>query len=139
MIATHEPERQRRILLVDDDESIAGSLRAQLLTQGCLVDVAGESDLAETLMRASDYDVVLVDPYHTGGPGEDSGAFVDLTRQLQPRAYLIVLTEYASPPLARAATERGVAALLAKPQPVLVLSQFIATAAGAMPAVKERL
>lgn len=139
MIIPHVPERQRRVLLVDDDESIAGSLRAQLVTQGCSVDVAGESDHAEALMRASEYDVVLVDPYHTGGTGEDSGALVDLARHLQPRAYLIVLTEYASPPLARAATERGVAALLAKPQPVMVLSQFIATAAGVVPVLKEGL
>lgn len=130
-------ERQRRVLLVDDDELIAGSLRAQLQTQGCFVAVADERIHAEELMRESSYDVVLVDPYHTGAMGDDSGALVDLVRQLQPRAYLIVLTEYASPLLARAATERGVAALLAKPQPVAVLSQFIATAAGVTPAVKE--
>lgn len=139
MNLVHTTERQRRVLLVDDDELIAGSLRAQLQTQGCHVSVALERTHAETLLQESDYDVVLVDPYHTGASGDDSGALLDLVRRLQPHAYLIVLTEYATPPLARAATERGVAALLAKPQSVAILSQFIATAAGVTPALKERL
>ncbi|MGH7485905.1 MAG: hypothetical protein ACREMY_09945, partial [bacterium] len=59
------PCQGQKILLIDDDELIAGSLRQYLCTQGWSVDVALEASTAESLMGERRYDVVLVDPFLT--------------------------------------------------------------------------
>jgi DNA-binding NtrC family response regulator len=119
---------QERVLLIDDDELVAGSLREYLVRGSrCQVDVAAELTSAETLMAAHRYDVVLVDPYLTGRVNSDDGALLARIRELQPLAALIVLTAYASPSLAALAAHRS-AALLAKPQSIPELSRFVVNA-----------
>ena len=122
------PCKRQKILLIDDDELIAGSLRRYLSTQGCDVDVALEPSVAEGLMGERCYDVVLVDPYLTGGVLHDEDALLTTIRALQPGASLIILTGYASPALALIAGRERATALLTKPQSVLFLSQFVAGA-----------
>jgi DNA-binding NtrC family response regulator len=119
----------RRVLLIDDDDMIAGSLRRYLVLCGCDVDVALEPTAARALMLHSSYSVVLLDPYLTGGVHRDSSALIDAVCHLQPRASVIVLTGYDSPALARIAADCNVAAVLTKPQSVVVLSQLIASTA----------
>ncbi|HKO54400.1 MAG TPA: response regulator [Thermoanaerobaculia bacterium] len=121
----------RRVLLIDDDDMIAGSLRQYLVTRGCDVDVALEPMAARALMMHASYSVVLLDPYLTGGVHRDGSALIDAVCHLQPRASVIILTGYDSPALARIAADCHVAALLTKPQPVVVLSQLIAAQAAA--------
>ena len=117
---------QERILLIDDDELVAGSLREYLVRGNrCQVDVAHELSSADRLMAAQRYDVILVDPYLTGRVNSDDGALLARIRELQPHAAIIVLTAYASPSLEVSAGSQQVAALLTKPQPVPYLSQFV--------------
>jgi DNA-binding NtrC family response regulator len=119
---------RERILLIDDDELVAGSLREYLVRGNrCQVDVAHELSSAETMMAAQRYDVVLVDPYLTGRVNRDDGVLLARIRELQPAAALIVLTAYASPSLASLAALRS-AALLAKPQAIPELSRFVVNA-----------
>ena len=119
---------QDSILLIDDDELVAGSLREYLVRGGSQVDVALEASSAEQLMHTRQYDVVVVDPYFTGGVQDDDDALLATIRGLQPSAALIVLTAYASPALAAVAGRERATALLAKPQSVPFLSQFVVSA-----------
>lgn len=114
-----------RVLLIDDDELIAGSLRRYLLTQGFAVDVALEPASAAKLMASSSYGVVVVDPYLTGEVVHSTDALIETVRRLQPLATLIILTGYSSPALQIAATVHGAAALLSKPQSVTCLGDLI--------------
>jgi DNA-binding NtrC family response regulator len=116
---------QQRILLIDDDELICGSLRQYLVMQGCLVDVALEPAAAENLMAANEYATVVVDPYLTGGIHHDHAVLLERVCALQPHASVIVLTAYASAELEHVATRCRVTALLRKPQSVVVLERFI--------------
>jgi two-component system response regulator RegA len=125
--STPSCERQK-VLLIDDDELIAGSLRQYLISQGCDVDVATEPRAAEDLMGERCYDVVMVDPYLTGGILREEDALVTAIRALQPSASLIILTGYASPALALIAGRERATALLTKPQSILFLGQFVAGA-----------
>ncbi|HSX29918.1 MAG TPA: response regulator transcription factor [Candidatus Saccharimonadales bacterium] len=50
-----------RLLVVEDEEKIARSLEKGLAAEGYIVDVAANSDSAETLMHANSYDLVLLD------------------------------------------------------------------------------
>lgn len=125
------PGTRQRILLIDDDELICGSLRQYLVMQGCAVDVALEPSAVEGLMAAHEYGTVIVDPYLTGGIHHDNTALLDRVCALQPQATVIVLTAYGSAALERAAARCDVAALLRKPQSVVFLERLIRGAATA--------
>lgn len=124
------PGTQQRILLIDDDELICGSLRQYLVMQGCAVDVALEPSAADALMAQNEYSTIVVDPYLTGEI-RDNAALIDRVCLLRRRASVIVLTAYGSPALESAAARGDVKALLRKPQPVVYLERLIR---GAVPA-----
>jgi len=61
-----------RLLVVEDEEKIARSLEKGLTAEGYIVDVASDGDMAETLVDANEYDLVLLDwmiPGRHDGPG----------------------------------------------------------------------
>jgi DNA-binding NtrC family response regulator len=115
----------RKVLLIDDDDLIAGSLRSYLVKNGCNVDVALDPREAERLMSDSAYDVIIVDPYLTGGIHHGNGDLLERVARLQRRATLFVLTAYSSPELARSAANCRATALLTKPQSVLHLDRLV--------------
>jgi len=115
---------QTKVLLIDDDDQIAGSLRHYLAVQGCDVDVAVEHLSATDLMRSRAYGVVVVDPYLTGGVHMEDGKLLHAITLLQPKASIIVVTGYGSPELVQFASASKVA-LLSKPQSVVALSELI--------------
>ncbi|MGA8808529.1 MAG: response regulator [Thermoanaerobaculia bacterium] len=114
----------KSILLIDDDDLIAGSLR-QALSASCDVDVAVDSASARAMMSLRGYDIVMVDPYLTGGVHKDGCDLIDNVLVQQPAANVIVLTGYSSPELAKSAADGRIAALLSKPQSIPFLSQFL--------------
>ena len=127
------PTAPKSILLIDDDDLIAGSLRQVLQTDGYDVDVALDPCAAVGLLRAKSYDVIIVDPYLTGAIHDDAELLASI-ETLQPRAFTIVLSAYASPALARAAEKLKSAVVLAKPQSIVSLSELVAdTFAHALP------
>jgi len=115
----------KSILLIDDDDLIAGSLRQVLLSESCNVDVAVDSASARAMMSLRGYDIVMVDPYLTGGVHKDGCDLIKNIQIQQPAANLIVLTGYSSPELAQSAADGKITALLSKPQSIPFLSQFL--------------
>jgi DNA-binding NtrC family response regulator len=126
------------VLLIDDDDLIAGSLRHYLLSEGCAADVAVDPDAAVALMRSRDYDVVLVDPYLTGGIRQGSGSLLETIDALQPRAYVIVVTAYVSSAMMRPPSGRAATAVLSKPQPLPALGRLILGALEARMPIRRR-
>ena len=118
-------ERTKSILLIDDDDFVAGSLHHYLSAEGYAADVALDTGYGEALMRVNDYDVVVVDPYLTARIRHNEHGVIDTIRTLQPQAAVIVLTAYASEPLLRLAGEGRVTAVVAKPQPLLRLAHLV--------------
>ena len=118
------PPKAGKVLLIDDDDLIAGSLRQYLARQGCDVDVAVEQVSAAKLMRAQPYRVIVVDPYLTGGVHQQSTALIDDIALLQPDASIMVVTGYGSPELSRLAISARLP-ILVKPQSVVTLGDLI--------------
>jgi two-component system OmpR family response regulator len=61
-----------KILVVEDESKIANSLQRGLQSEGYVVDIAEDGDMAETLTGANTYDLVLLDwmiPGKYDGPG----------------------------------------------------------------------
>ena len=119
---------QDRVLLIDDDELVAGSLREYLVKSGKQVDVAVDVPSSVGLMDARQYGVIVVDPYLTGHADPRDHSVLETIRTLQPDAALIVLTAYGSPSLAASAARLHASALLAKPQSVISLNDYVSDA-----------
>ena len=124
-MAATAPVAAGRILLIDDDELIAGSLCALLVRSGCTVHAATETSAADRLMNEAGYDVVVVDPYMTGSVHAANAALIDRVCAAQPEAAVVVLTAYPSPELVRSSAALRVRALLSKPQSIIGLTDFV--------------
>lgn len=118
--------REERILLIDDDEFIAGSLRRYLDVQGRAADCASDRKLAIAFMEMRGYSVVVVDPYLTGSLGEGPSELLATVRTLQPRAAIVVITAYATPQLELLGRVFDVSAMLAKPQSITTVHGVVA-------------
>jgi DNA-binding response OmpR family regulator len=79
-----------RILVVEDEVKIAKSLEKGLGSEGYVVDVAYDGDMAETLASSNSYDLMLLDwmiPGTYDGPG-----LVHLWRERGEQAPILMLT-----------------------------------------------
>jgi DNA-binding response OmpR family regulator len=116
-------ENSRCVLLIDDDEQIAGSLRKYLIRHGCDTESARERKSAAEILDKKRFDLILLDPYLTGETG-DSGSLLALVRERQSLATIVLLTAYLSSELGNKALEAGVRAIITKPKPVRELGEF---------------
>ena len=119
--------QRQKVLLIDDDELIAGSLRQYLVTNGCEVDVAQDAASARVLMTSTKYEVIVVDPYLTGEIHRLDAALMETVPMLQPGASVFVVTGYGSPELTRTGAHPRLS-FVQKPQSVLALSEMISAA-----------
>jgi DNA-binding NtrC family response regulator len=113
------------ILLIDDDELIAGSLCHYLRAQGRSVDVALEPVSAAEWMERRRYDVIVVDPYLTGSIHGSGILLIAAVRAYQPDSSILVLTGYASPTLLELASADPRTTVLYKPQSIPLLGEAI--------------
>jgi DNA-binding response OmpR family regulator len=113
----------RCVLLIDDDEQIAGSLRKYLIRRGCETESARERKSAAELLSSRRFDLILLDPYLTG-EAADCGSLLTLVRERQALATIVLLTAYLSSELGNQALQAGVRAIITKPKPVRELGEF---------------
>lgn len=105
-------EKQRNILLVDDDKSILRILTSILQKQGYTVHTAETGREAEEMINSQSYDLALID---VKLPDTDG---VDLLQQIQatrPNMIKIILTGFASMDNGIKALTAGADAYLVKP------------------------
>jgi len=123
---------RQKILLIDDDELIADSLRRYLSVQGCESDLAQDAASAEVLMTSTKYEVIVVDPYLTGEIHRRDAALMDTISVLQPAASVFVVSGYGSPALLPLGDHPRLS-FVPKPQSVLALSEMISAALHSVP------
>lgn len=79
-----------KILVVEDEEKIARSLKKGLSAEGYVVDIAEDGDAADTLVGGNNYDLILLDwmiPGHYDGP-----ALIKLWRERSESMPILMLT-----------------------------------------------
>jgi DNA-binding NtrC family response regulator len=121
-------DARNSVLIIDDDEMIAGALHQCLVEAGIAVDVATDPERAAARLRERRYDLVLMDTYMTGqlhGRGDD---FLDEVQRLRGQAHLIILTAYGAAQLTDRFREEPGVTVVRKPMPV----QFIAALVGGL-------
>lgn len=114
-----------RLLIVDDEESIVFAMTRYFKARGFAVDAAREMEEAQALLVNYQYAAVIVDLRLTGVHGAEGLDIIDHIRQRCPATRTVLLTAYGSPELEAEAKERGVDAVMRKPQALPDLAQVV--------------
>ncbi|MDH3289638.1 MAG: sigma-54 dependent transcriptional regulator [Gemmatimonadota bacterium] len=102
----------RKILIVDDELSVRGSLEEWFREDGFHVETAEDGNRAIAKMEAGPYDIVLLD---LKMPGMDGITVQRRVREIDPGAAIIILTAYASVETAVEALKLGAFDYITKP------------------------
>ena len=113
----------KRLLLIDDDESILFALRRYFEHAGYTVQCARELEEAEALAVCRTYDLVIVDLSLTGECMTEGLEIVRCVRRHCPTARLIVLTASPAAAIEHEAIRRGAHAFLRKPRPLAEIAR----------------
>lgn len=96
--------KQRRILIIDDEKDILYILEELLETHGFAVQTAINGEQGVELFKSSNFDLVITDIHM---PGMDGLEVIKLINELDPYVEIIVLTGYASVNIAIKALKAG--------------------------------
>ncbi len=115
-------KNNRKILIVDDDESIRYILARVLKKEGYIVETAETGEAAVEKSSRQPYDLTLVD---LKLPDVDGTALLAKIRSLNSETVIIMLTGYASEQDRRKAMNNGADAYLTKPVKTIELTKLI--------------
>jgi DNA-binding response OmpR family regulator len=113
-LAMEQGENTMRILLVEDDQRIAGFMKRGLEAEAYEVDLASEKSQTLALIDACAYDIILLDIFL----GPDDG--LDICRVLRQQSVgtpILIMTAKDSTETRQASEEAGADAYLPKPFP----------------------
>lgn len=105
----------KRILLVDDDESILLSFSMIIEETGAECDVADGYEKAIALIDGYDYDAVITDIGLSGLSGSEGIGILNYVKEHKPETEVILLTGYGSPEKMDMAYSGGAAYYFEKP------------------------
>ena len=117
----------KRMLIVDDEESILFALSDFFGTQGFEVDCARELEEAEALLGKHHYTVAIADLRLTGINGTEGLELISYVREKSPGTKVLLLTAYGSQEIQAEATRRGVDAFLQKPKPLAEVANVVSS------------
>ena len=101
-----------RVLVVDNDPPLAAAMTESLETEDYAVSIATSGPDGLKMIKQNNYDVVITDLMMND---VDGMAILEQTKQLLPDAEIIMVTGYASVPLAVEAMQSGAYNFLEKP------------------------
>jgi ActR/RegA family two-component response regulator len=120
----------KRLLLIDDEETILFALDRYFSRNGYKVDCARELEEAEALAGCCCYDLVIADLSLTENGSTEGLEILRYIRQTCPTARFILLTAHATALVEHEAMRRGVDAFLHKPRPLADIARIAATLMG---------
>ena len=104
--------KDKKILLVDDDEWIRDSLTLYFSTEGCHMLAVETAEEGMELLKQQNYDIILID-YKL--PGIDGLTFSKKIQEIRPDAIKILITAYKNKELVSEAVSAGIQDLIDKP------------------------
>lgn len=124
----------KRLLIIDDEETILFALDRYFSRHGFTVDCARELEEAEALAVCTAYDLVIADLSLTENGSTEGLEILRHVRQNCPAARVILLTAHASAVVEHEAFRRGVDAFLHKPRPLAEIATIAAALMDGVPA-----
>jgi DNA-binding response OmpR family regulator len=120
----------KRILIVDDQDSILHAVDRFFTRAGFDVDCAHELEEAEALVTHIAYDLVIADLSLSEQGSTEGLEIVRYVRQCCPRTRVIMLTAYGSPSIENEALRRGCDRFVVKPKSLADLVKIAAELTG---------
>src|SRR5213082_1674013 len=120
----------KRLLLVDNEETILFAFARYFSRCGFEVDCAREMEEAEALAAYTAYDLVIADLCLSAAGSTEGLEIVRYVRLQCPRARVILLTAFDTPAIEREALRRGADAFLRKPRPLSEIASLAAALIG---------
>lgn len=105
----------RRILIVDDDNTILMVFKALLEDSQLVVDTADSVEKAQELVQKQNYQAVITDLRLTGIEGREGLEVIAAFKKHSPDTRVILLTAYGTPDLLNEALGLGIDLYLEKP------------------------
>jgi len=121
---------KKRLLMVDDKETLCFALREYFKLYDYQVDCAHNADDAATRLSARHYLVMIADLDLGGTHDLDGFKVIELARKQFPKTKVIVLTAYGSTEVESTARDLGVSAFLHKPCPLSEVARIVFELAG---------
>jgi len=121
----YEQPVKKKLLIIDNEETILFALQKYFERKGYRVECARELEEAEALASCCDYDAVIID-LSLGSHGSMEG--LEIIRYIRlhcPTARLILLTAHATAQIEAEAKRRGAHALLKKPRPLADIARTV--------------
>ena len=115
----------RKLLVVDDEESICFSMSEYFSQHGFNVDTAREMEEAEGLLKKTEYKVIIQDLRLGATRHPDGIEIIKMVHQRNPDTRIVVLTSYGSPEVEAEARNAGADAFLRKPKPLSQVAQVV--------------
>jgi RNA polymerase sigma factor (sigma-70 family) len=110
----------KKILVVDDDETIVSGLTEFLRGEDYETSSAYDRETAEELMRTEFFSIVVADLRLRSN--EEGLALIDAVARISPRTRVASMTGFATPAIERELLARGAAIVLQKPFPLADLA-----------------
>jgi len=104
--------RKMKILLIDDDEWIRGSLQLFFEAEGCQLIALETAEEGLAALREDTYDIIIVD-YKL--PGQNGIEFLKHIRNAHSEAIKILITAYKSEPVVSEAKKLDIQGFIEKP------------------------
>jgi len=116
-------ESPKKILIVDDENSILITLKSALKRKGVEIITTTRIEEAEYAMKNTFFDVVLADIRLTGVLGREGLELLSYIRDKSPGTEVIIMTAYGSPEIEQEAYEKGAYFYFDKPIDLRVLDE----------------
>ncbi len=111
----------KRLLIVDDDETIIASLASLLGSDPVVVRTASSWEQAVELLQSEMFDLVITDLRLSGKVGMEGLDLISQIKQRSPGTRVVLLTAYGSPEIEREGRARGADDYWEKTLPVSTL------------------
>lgn len=102
----------KRILIIDDEESVLFAVRTILSDMGYQVETRSDPAEGEREALANEFDLILVD---LRMPQRNGAEITETVRANKPSSNLLMITGYPSDPLLRRALDAGACGVVRKP------------------------
>ena len=122
--ASHDGS-ELHLLIVDDEESIRLSMEEYFSSHGFKVDTAKEFEEAETLIRLTEYNVIIQDLRLGLKRVSDGLQLIKFAHQWNPSTRIIVLTSDVSADIEAQAQRAGADVFLRKPKRLVQVAQVV--------------
>ncbi len=120
-------DNAKRVLIVEDEEALLFGLKKLLVNDKTTIDTARSLKEAETLLRQNQYQAMITDLRLAGVVVIEGYAVAKITRELQPKCKIIVITAYTETESKQHIAEGDMDYFFEKPVPVDRIREILNT------------